>query len=318
MKHAIRLANVQVHAMVYIDNIRLRGCKEDVAAAWEALKELCARVNLSIDVETHCASQYDFLGLEYKGHLARLTTKMCKKLRRWQSELETCFHPDFTGRQFLGLFGLLVHCSRITELSCAPFYHVFKLLRRRGAADIDAPFRLWPCLRNTPQQWLRVLLRRHWRDMRIKSKKSFRTIVVSDACPKGWGAICFVDGRCYMRAGTFDREENIAVLECRAFLSAIQLALEIGRSTDGITAFVDNTTLALAFRKGRCNMFGLNHMITTAKSMLHGLPLQVRWLPSAENIADALSRLCAHGDDNMALDDEDVLESLERVSISIC
>lgn len=308
-----------VAGTVYIDNIRLRGPREMVETVWLEVLHICSELNLHIEVESPWGNEYDFLGLSYDGPVARLMEKHVDKLRGCLHHIAECFQPEFTARQFLQLFGLLIHASRMLNIPCFTYFHVFKFLRRRGTLDIDSPIFLWRCLEAQLKHWLEATIRNQWRDLRQTCKERLPVVAVTDASETGWGVVVFYESQVHVSSGTFVFVEPIAVLEGRALLRALDLLARLGALRHRITFFVDNTNLAFAIKKKRSAMYALN--VVVGQIIALSPTSQVRWLPSATNIADALSRLGTTAAASFGSDDIDanaVLDALDQVSISIC
>ena len=92
-----------------------------------------------------------------------------------------------------------------------------------------------------------------------------------------------------------DHREHINVLECRAALAAVRWSLRLPRAPhrSRLVIMSDSAVVTYALTKGRSSSRPLLSRIRAISALLlgSGTHLYTHWLPSAQNPADALSRL---------------------------
>ena len=125
----------------------------------------------------------------------------------------------------------------------------------------------------------------------------------TDACPSGWGVVIFEGASLEITGGSYDAQfitdcgqfsivERIAILEARALQYGVD-SLPFQNEPRSIGIHIDNQELLFAWRKGRSKNFAINQVvqrILTRLSQMNYHP-HLYWVPSAANIADALSRV---------------------------
>ena len=156
---SLKLAGAEscVKVTVYIDNGRFAGTEAASHKTWLAWKNIADSAGLEFDIDSEHAESYVFLGLCYshrKKHL-RLGPKASSKMLKHMSTVNTGQCYSWTVRQVLSVFGSLVWATTALKLIPAPYYFVYKYVRRRctnsatGALTLQAPANIWPSVIQT-------------------------------------------------------------------------------------------------------------------------------------------------------------------------
>ena len=184
-----------------------------------------------------------------------------------------------------------------------------------GTRDWDSEVGLSTGLLRDLRRAAEALVADTWRvpQWRLAPEAVCDTVVFSDACPEGWG---FIVGRAGGSAaqrkwGTWDRLEDIFLLELRAMIWGVECALASGARD--ILVIGDNTGVVAVLTKGHCGLRVGNTLLAAlfAKLRRGGARVLSRWISTDNMPADALSRWgCAGADtarvpcDGIAISDE--------------
>jgi hypothetical protein len=308
----------------YIDNVRF--CSDDadaVAAATRCFYRLTklfrADVNEPIGDALAQHSINTFLGVIYnhaEGYV-RFSGKLVGKLQT----IASFTHADFarmTVRQLVSVWGTLTHASQISENCRAKYYHFVKFLRRRAheRRPMDEHADYWNCLGDLPARWARDELAIQRRDPQRHNRHDSTLTVFTDASTSGFGITIFADdGKQTIIASNWDADivaQNVHIneLEARAVLHALDYIaanpwkrrVEEQGAQQIIDLMVDNTSVLHCARKGSSRSFWLNAVIAQIRShRLWSCVRSVRYVRSAENNADWLSRFFPHDGNHLLL-----------------
>ena len=228
---------------------------------------------------------------------ATLGLKARTKLLKWWHQFSSADSTaTLTMGDMVSFFGLAVWGSSVFIRSTAEFYFVYKYFRRRAAQTLTSPAAVWPSIIHTLRRWILRLLQSS-RPLKNSAASSPDVVVFSDACPEGYGVIAHIGAAVYISAGPFLLNEDIAVLESRAFLHAVLFTRRVCQDRLGairptIHFYVDNTSVIGAFERGRSPVWLLNVLVARLHHNLHQFcDFSVSYVRSASNLADYWSRL---------------------------
>jgi hypothetical protein len=285
-------------AHAYIDNVRFCGSLADAVASADRFVELSRAIGITTNDSDGFLAEYTFLGVGFRhgdDASVELAEKTRAKLAAWGQTIQ---HPldlmALTMRDVLGLFGVVVWGLRVLARPLAELYHLIKFLRRRSTRLLDEDADLWPSL--APEILRAIRLCGGDRRVRGVPTNDQDHVVFSDACPTGFGVVwCVPGGGVRIRSGRFARREHINVLELRALLAAVRWLPNFPALTR-VKFWVDNTSAMHACRNGRSRNFRSNAISARIWSLLRdkNIAAELAYVPSAENLADAPSRLSIH------------------------
>lgn len=280
----------------FIDNVRFAGAQQLAEQAWQFFRERASRCGLTFELTSEWSPKYVFLGIEYN-HETRMATLGPKTIAKLAKYLPLQEAPHWSMLDFVSLFGLLIWANTVLELCPAERYEIFKYIRRRGDRDLKEPADLWPCLYTPIVKWITKLLNTSV-PLRLPPTTCDENIYIfSDACPAGYGILIFYRSSIFVSAGHFQKDEDIFVLEARAFLYAVQFLITlIAEGKISRTAFahfrVDNTSAIGALNRGRSTNFLLNGVVLRLQQQLQlFIPRwDLKYVKSANNFSDPISR----------------------------
>lgn len=281
----------------YIDNIRFAGEAGVCEDAWRFFRGRAESAGLTFEVVTAWSPVYTFLGILYNHNekTVRLGPKAQKKLALRLHEIETGVFQQWLMQDIVSVFGILIWGSTVLALCPAPYYWVYKFLRRRSSLTLTTTADVWPSITTLLKQWIRA----------VSSGTNFvsrncninQTVYVfSDASLDGYGVVVYAGNKIYITAGAFNRLEHINILEARAWMHAITFVLLVlGEKaiTTHIQFRIDNTSVIFAQDNGRSSNFFLNVIISRLQPMLRACfaSFGVDYVKSCNNHADIFSRL---------------------------
>lgn len=293
-----RREGFDVTSTTYIDNIRLAGEKVDVEHAERLLRMLCIQLGITLDLDSTWSNEYDFLGLHIH-HLGAqssvcLAKKTIDKLIDWQDNTEW---TNQTMRDVLSVLGLLMWAAGVHKQLLAPYYYLFKFIRRRSHFGLDQQAHVWPTTIQVIRNWIRDI---------FKSQQSPRIIAnpcsptaawtaFTDSCLTGYGIILISPCQdITVIAGRWDYVEDIAILECRCVFMLAKLIPRQSTFTN-IEIHIDNTSTLGAIKKSRSANFFLNNLSFNITTLLTSKNWLCRYfyVNTKQNLADATSRLFA-------------------------
>ena len=200
---------------------------------------------------------YGFLGAEFFidpiKPLVRLQEKWLQKFSA------VALSSECTLREFLSIFGKLNYASSILNLSRAPYFLIFKFMRRRVGVHLDECAHIWPCLVPCLAAWRARILENKPRQIVTECEPV--TTLYTDASLSGWGAIAIrSDGVISVVAGRWQEEEeahSINILEGKALVNGVE-GLDMDYMLD---IHVDNTSLLYNVRRSRSRNFMFNNIV---------------------------------------------------------
>ena len=275
----------------YIDNFRYRTLSEQrFGQAVDAFYEECSTFGIQIneeydDVRNNIQNEYDFRGVHFSNKSVTNTSKTKDKLIQARHDISA----QLDIRTAISIFGLCVFASTVAALPLAPYYYVYKYIRRRsqqistGSRSPAGDACIWPAIVSTWQTWIDRLIVA----VRLSTPQP-ESVIVSDASKSGWGAIWFHDGIISYVADVWTAQEQlwpICELEALAAYRGL-LRMEVGPQP--ILLAIDNTTAKDALRNSRSRSFHLNAVVG---SILAGWCVaRIIWISTARNPSDVLSR----------------------------
>ena len=299
-----------VRCDMWVDNIRFVGPRQHVRRAMATLTETARQYNITWKPEDSFdeSTSYDFIGVRYD-HLQGTvvpTKKLLDKLNAFS------FDETITAGDLERLVGRLIHASAIAGTYMGDYWFPLKYTRRivnglnRGTRHINSSICLPPSVRTGLAEWiLAVQATRHM--SRVIGPARYTAFV--DASTSGWGGV-IIDERTNVitvLGAKWPPGENlhINVLEAKA-LALTAAALPAGAARGRIRMIVDNTTVQAVARKGIClaNLAINEHVVTSLKHLRAlGADFTVEWVRSADNPADAPSRIAISDFRNHTIDD---------------
>jgi len=282
--NVVRVQFPDVHVTVYLDNFRLlcnhrRTLIEATSRLCEVLRQHRIRVN---EDDLTPSTHYTFLGMYFTPDTVHVGEKTRLKL----------YVPPLhcTMREFYRVFGLLSYCSVILDLPRFEYYAVFKFLKRRVGRTWDSRADMWPALAPVLASWIEAILAHPGR--RTSKRTSGNSVLFTDACDKGWGAMLFVGITVTICGGPFTPAQlEWDIVDKEAL--AVQLACSyLNVPVSETILYVDNTSVLGAWHKGRSSSYLLNRIL---QHIPRGF-VNVTFVPSHLNLADHPSRtMWQHG-----------------------
>lgn len=293
------VGEVDITQDTYLDNTRFAGRRPAIHHALKKYIDICDLVGIWLDDEARNATasvDYVFLGVRFLHDTASVS--LAEKTLTKLHEHRTCisqFRDTISIRDFLAVVGLCSYATLILGFHTAPFYIVYKFLRRRCGWALSASCHLWPCAVPVLCAWIDVLLENRPRIVAGPVTSRAMTLF-TDACPSGWGAVlCDDQGKPSVRwsYGRFDQTEHIAVLEARALFYGVCSLPEDGKHLNPhVNIYIDNTSVQGAVQHGRSRNYTINNIVDDVLCLLQrkGYTYSLSYIPSAFNVADPLSR----------------------------
>lgn len=285
-----KIATLQARATgkfrAYIDNVKYSG--GDSASVLKHFNEVTQRLGATQNKqEVECGEEVVFLGIVCN-HRNKTLALSAKKLEKARRQWEVVQNTEATLRDIAGAFSFFVGAAKILGISMAPFYTVFKCLRRRVSHTAwDEKAFLWPSAIREWQQWKDLVLLNQPRSV---TRQQIEQVLVTDASRSGWGAILFEHTGYRIAAGHWTSTEsvrNIFELEAEAVIRATKA---IRFDTTHTKLRIDNTTVKDCVRRTHSRNFWLNEKVKQIVSMNF---VTIEYIASADNPADFWSRLDA-------------------------
>lgn len=278
-----------------IDNIRFSATSEElVSCAVGKLLRLTEKIGITVNAAEDIAirSDYEFLGISFRHETTSISIseKTRNKLRQ-HLDLWTHNAPNFTNRDVLKTFGLIVWSSKVLGVPLAGSYYLLKFLRRRGKCALQDNACVWPSLLPNVRQILVHLIFNIPR--KIQRANPDPWIVFCDASMSGYGIVIFDPvGNCRIVSGYWSNEEIISVLEIRVVKLALRL-LQKQSAPTRLIILCDNTTAVGAIESGWSRNYWLNANVLEIYQLAKekNYTICIHWLSTIFNIADAPSRL---------------------------
>ena len=218
------------------------------------------------------------------------------------------FDEVVTAGELERLVGRLIHASAISGTYMGDFWFPLKYTRRivnslnRGQRRTTSPISVPPSVRDGLTKWIQTV--QTDRSMsRVVGPARFTAFV--DASTKGWGGVIIDEHSCEITVmGAMwppGAALHINVLEAKAFALTVA-ALPKAAAGGRIRVIVDNTTVQAVARKGVCLAnLAINEHVVTSLPHLRTLnaDFTVEWVRSADNPADAPSRIAIRDFDSL-------------------
>lgn len=285
---------------VYIDNIRwMADSLDDInrithvvfACATECNIEINETIAESLQSDPHC---YTFLGITYdhKAKTTQLAASFIQKLNDILAEFQ-CNYAHWTAAEALSVFGKLQYAAQINRSELAPYYHIFKFMRRRAAARVRLaePIEPWPSIVHLWEQWLHS-------EIHAPPRVNTRPLpssadLFTDASSSGMGIVLLrpgcppsIWGRHWSPA---EKRLHINVLEATATRDALWYTDLSG--VDAVALHIDNTSLLFCLQKSRSRSYLLNERIAQIRrSPQFSKIVTMDYVKSECNLADEPSR----------------------------
>lgn len=288
-----------VSVTTWIDNVRLTGPAERVAAASQQFEARCriARATLNA-AETSTGSTYVFCGVQFAPGLVSVAEKTRARVAAMIPRIED---GTITIGELEAHFGRLWFCSPVLDIKVRDFWFALKIARRRiaginsGVSTVDSLARLSASARTELLTWSRRIAANEPRAPPAPNAKAPSSAVTlfTDASGTGWGAV-LIDSATQevsITGGNWrEAPDNIGPAEARAVALAVRaFAARLPRGTH-IDLRVDNTSVKFAIDKGHAKSGAINAELHRIFEQLAGCTYDVSYVKSSENPADAPSR----------------------------
>jgi ribonuclease HI len=281
---ALRLADVSVDFDIYVDGAIFFGSTRDLRNVLAAFRRVCSvfRVTIGDTVEPTVL-------ITWRGATLDLTTRRAAIKQRARNKLETRVKwlattgvaSEYELRSMVGLlssFDQVIGVDRVKEM-----YHTYSLLSHVEQFDLafvavpPLVFREWNNTVEGADRSVPFAITPRW----------FNTLVVSDASNTGWAAVVVSEqGTVHWCQGKRSGDEHINVGEAKALLAGVQLA----SPQRALALRTDSTVVCSIVQKRYCGNIALFRVLRALFQLVPARSLQVRWVPSAANPADGLSR----------------------------
>lgn len=278
---------------VYIDNFLVAfDCAEAARKTKDGFMAICNTLGVTLN---EFAGPQGVVGLEHRGVVFQSsgsikTAKISAKTQQKLTEALRHIHRSPTLADVLSIFGVCQYASRVHRLPLFPFYHIYKFIRRRSRLISSAELslndnaRIWPSIVGLWEVWIGEVLR----TFRTPLSTSCPYHIVSDASNSGWGAVIFPpSGTPFAVAGSWAPTMSTLHINAKELLALTLATTHVPRG-EKLKLFLDNTSAIAAINNSRSRSFTLNNLL---KNLLPYYEIaSVDYVPSANNIADGLSR----------------------------
>jgi hypothetical protein len=287
-----RRASQFAKVFCYIDNVLFLGDHSQVSKAIQCFLEDCGKVDAQIneggDTEPKQNIEYCGLLLDLHKKTIDVTPKVIAKLQTMMGEGQQMSH-----RIFAGAMSTLMFIERVRGRSIAGRYELREKLHRIQQY-IGTDYDKWDEQCDVDDViWNKLCA---WADEAITTKEQEmkypvqpKTLLIVDACEKGWGAICFRNGGCKMAAGGASKKSwsASAVSEPWGWYEATKNLLRDG---EAVLLMTDNEALAHCVNKGYAKSWHYNETIRRAQTNLPRTQWEAVHIPGSWNPADEISR----------------------------
>lgn len=321
---ALARSSADVQPVIFIDNTRFVGSAAACIEAGTALKEKAEAVGATTnediaDIAALVKTKYDFLGMKFdhENRTVGISDKTKEKLIEAAKEVDS----ELSIERAMGVIALLLWARQVNGEEMAQIYYIMKFLRKRsqavgqGRASFKDPANIWPCIRESLKH---ELLRAAHFGMRSIRKGGEDITLVTDACERGWAGCLFSGNQdptviaadwasaqadnCHaldlrapqfsVAAGAFhpQLQGHINEKEIRAVLYSLK---QFDLRDVTMKLWIDNTTGMNVLKKGASRSYHLNEVCRLIHDELKARNIvlkEVRYVPSAQNIADGPSR----------------------------
>lgn len=285
---------------IYNDNFRCAGPREQALRDAYAIHDQATALGIQFNEQREdllFLTCYDFLGVRcnHDTKTVSLTQRALEKLAHIDNVLQSKYE-FLTMRDVDSIIGFLVFASTVLGFKLGLVYHIFKFHRRRSRAklsDHDGA-RPWPGIRQQWLRWVKSLRSNSPRSIIPRIRKRTHTLF-TDASLSGWGAYLITDdGEVRIIADSWQQgvTRHINILEIWAVRNALTKFADTLKGCK-VQLFIDNTTALTAVEKQRSRCFILNQVALDIQDIAvqFDLDITVEYVPSADNLADAPSRM---------------------------
>ena len=292
--------NIQTH----VDNIRaLFDNFEDAEhySRWlEDRAEACGVTFNSDELGVHTQGPFCGMFCDYEVKSVCLLPKILRKIERWRSHLAS--EKPLCAGDIAEMFGVLFYSSSVLRCNLATFYFAIKAYRRvcsrlsKGTVLESEEVSFSSRSRTDVIEWLDSLAEN------IPSRPAPKHLapkytLYSDASLAGWGAVLIreSDQHVFSTGAKWPdtlHGKHINTLEAIAALEGLSFFAHLIRGSS-VELRIDNTSCAFAIRKGYARALYLNSivaMLTDLAAMHNIFVSSVKYVRSAANVADAISR----------------------------
>lgn len=216
-----------------------------------------------------------------------LTADMKEKLSSFRDSWES----PISFRKFLCVWGTVIFASTVLHLPLHCFSREFKTLASlcslfvRGELDLDEKLPKWGQIR----KGLAALTNQDWDSVVVTPSYSMKPkcTLFTDASNDGGGAVLLTEDRIEIECFSFDDFPLNHINEKEAY-AAMRSIKNTCKKEKKILWMTDSRVLFFAVKNGRSKNETINECV---KEILEtNAWIQVRWIPSAENLADGPSR----------------------------
>lgn len=278
---------------VYIDNFLFAfHSKEAASSTREVFTTICNTLGVTLN---EFAGPQHLVGLEHRGVVFQTsgtatTAKISSKTQQKLMDALRHINRLPTLADALSIFGVCQYASRIHRLPLFPFYHIYKFIRRRSrliatsVLSLKEEARIWPSIVGLWERWILEILH----TVRTPLLTSCPYHIVSDASNSGWGAVIFPPGGApFAVAGSWTPVTSTLHINAKELLALTLAATHVPRG-EKLKLLLDNTSAIAAISNSRSRSFTLNSLL---RNFLPYYEIaSVDYVPSANNIADGLSR----------------------------
>ena len=295
----------QVHIVVHIDNILIAGSKDKVNEAVSTILETAKSQDITVG-ECLSGSQVEAFGFRFDFQSQEVTISAKKLIKikalrdvQWQS---------LTIREFLAHYGKIFYYARAmwshsTSTNClSDHFNSIQLLRQTARKITETDYLTLDTelhLTNTDISSIKKMLESLLRSPAVpltSLKRKFLT-VTSDASNTGAGWIVRDENNNILREMSTDSTDDLRHInekELHSLGLAIKACSQMIKEPHQISWYSDNITAITVLEKKSSASRTLNDVLRFVQHMsqIYNLPVtRSKWIPTAQNEADELSRI---------------------------
>jgi hypothetical protein len=296
-----------VKVTTHVDNVRFVSAdSERLRRATQQFVDNCKSARVTLNDEPDVNQPHacgDFLGMrcDYRTGKVSMSHSYRAKIDHARRELAK---PAITIDMLRELIGKLMYVTRVHRIPVAQYYWAVKFFRRavsKLATDhcsAQTKVQVWKTAQQQFGIWCDDLLRAAPISHPARTETEADLVLVTDASTTGYGGILFDQrtSEVLQVAGKWDTPKqhvHINELEADALAIAVRDPRVAARMRDAkkMLVLVDNTSTAATVAMGSAHAFLLNQAVKRAVGQFpERLDVRIGWIPSAENVADILSR----------------------------
>ena len=308
LRRAILSRWQNVDVTMWLDNIRVAADDEIVLdLVWQYMLAVFDDLGITLGESTAITQRYDFLGVTYDHTQASvaMAEKTVNKLRFIANFMLRHDEPIDQGT-CQKMFGICAQAAALLGQQLAPYYYIFKYMRRVAKDSPGDKRTIWPSIRSLWSQWA-LALAGTTRFVNTDDKRQQLTLF-TDASSHGFGAVLLGSGTTFSVGKEWDEEQlatisgrftqaeanlHINAKELLALKKALLLIPRHMLLNVDLHLRIDNTSALAWIKKRRSRSFLPNSIVGDIAAIRELLGIEftsVEYVSTDSNIADEASR----------------------------